>query len=122
MLLCYGAGTGTSAGSIYQWTDRHGQTHFADSPPDSTATLAPLLPASRTPPASGLRPGEIAALQAAGQRTGRQQLRARRARERSAQQQAAGRAACRAHREQMHSSSGRDGFKKHARYLRTHCW
>jgi len=122
LLLCSVLSTGTCADSIYQWTDRYGQIHFADSPPDSAATTATLLPGTQPPAATGLRPGEVAVLQAFEQRTERQQQRARRARQRSTQQQTAARATCRTHREQLRSSTGKDAFKKHARYLRTHCW
>jgi hypothetical protein len=122
LLLLTGFSAAAFAGKIYQWTDWHGQVHFGDNPPASAETTEALPLHPRTPVATGLRPGEIAALQALEQRTDRQQRRTRTARRRSEQQQIARRAACRAQRQQLHSAPGKDGFKKHAHYLRIHCW
>jgi len=96
--------------------------HFGDNPPARAESTEIKLPRTRTPAATGLRPGEMARLRELGQRTERQQRLARTARRHSEQQLAAGRAACQAHRKQLHQAQDKDGFKKHAEYLRTHCW
>jgi hypothetical protein len=122
-LLVYTGFSGcTVAGNAYQWTDQHGQIYFGDNPPAQAESREIRLPRQRESGAKGLRPGEIATLQRLEQRADRQQRRARAARRRSEQQRTAGREACRAHREQLRQAQGKDGFKKHARYLRTHCW
>lgn len=122
LLLCTGPSGCTVAGNVYQWTDQHGQVHFGDHPPTRAESREVRLPRPRKSTATGLRPGELSTLQKLEQRTDRQQRRARAARRRSEQQLATDRAACRAHRVQLRQATGKDGFKKHARYLRTHCW
>ena len=121
-LLLAGFTTGTVAGNTYQWTDRHGQMHFGDNPPNQADSTVVRLPRPRTSSASGLRPGELATLQVLEQRADRQQRRARAARRESKQQLAAERDACRVQRELLQQAQGKDGFKKHAQYLRSHCW
>lgn len=122
LLLLTGFTTGTVAGSTYQWTDRNGQMHYGDSPPHQADTTEIRLHGKRTTTGTGLRPGEHAALQRLEQRADRQQQRARAARRHSTQQLAAERDACRAQRELLQQAQGKDGFKQHAQYLRTHCW
>lgn len=122
VLLATVFSAGSVAGNTYQWTDIHGQIHFGDNPPSGTESTQIHLSHPQASDATGLRPAEVATLQALEQRADRQQQRARAIRRHSDQQLATGRAACRAHREQLHQSRGKDEFKQHAHYLRTHCW
>ena len=122
LLLATSFSAGTVAGNTYQWTDIHGQIHFGDNPPARAESTQIHLSHPQASGATGLRPAEVSTLLELEQRADRQQQRARAIRRHSDQQLATGRAACRAHREQLHQSQGKDGFKQHARYLRTHCW
>lgn len=122
VLLATGFSAGSVAGNTYQWTDIHGQIHFGDNPPSRAESTQIHLSHPQASGATGLRPAEVSTLQALEQRADRQQQRARAIRRHSDQQLATGRAACRAHREQLHQSRGKNGFKQHAHYLRTHCW
>lgn len=122
MLLLGGFSTATLAAGTYRWTDAHGQMHYGDNPPARAKRTEIQLPRARSPSASGLRPDEISALQRLEQRTALRQQRARTARRQEEQQLADRRSACREHREQMQQAPGKDGFKTHAEYLRTHCW
>lgn len=112
------------AETVYQWTDRHGQPHFSDSPPGGHSKvirdIASDGPAS--PDRHGLRNGERRMLDRLAQRA-EQQRQARQSRGRKAHQhRTQTRQTCREMREHLRKTRD-DALRKHyARKLGKHCW
>lgn len=108
----------------YQWSDAQGQVHFGDKPP--LAQEAQAITLGSTPytgsRSQGLRPGERTLLGTIERRRQQQLTRSHSAKSRADKQRATLRKKCRNHRERLKLAEGRDGFKPHARFLRSNCW
>lgn len=113
-----------AAGTIYRWTDRHGQPHFGDTPPGGHSTAIPGI-ASETSPGPGrpgLRHGERRELDRLAQQAAQRRL-ARQTRGRKAHQhREQTRQSCREMREHLRDTRD-DVLRKHyAHKLRELCW
>lgn len=113
-----------ATGTAYQWTDKHGQVHYGDTPSASDNPREIILQRDTTGVESqgDLRPGEREQIQQMKQRQMQQQRRAQTRGIRADRQRASRRADCASNREMLKTSRGRDAFKQHARYLRNNCW
>jgi hypothetical protein len=110
--------------TAYQWTDKQGQIHYGDKPPDIVTIRSITLKQEpkRVQREGGLRPGERDRITEIEHRQRQQQRRAQTSRMQRDRQRAARRAACANNRVLLKASRGRDAFKEHARYLRNNCW
>lgn len=112
------------AGTIHQWTDAAGTTHFSDTAPPETARShrqLHIVPA-REAPATGLRAGERASLDAIDRQLSRQRLDAQRARRENDRAVAERRQACRERRARAGASGNHSGRRGDINYLRRNCW
>ena len=113
-----------TAETIYRWTDRHGQSHFSDTPPGGHSTVIRGIASDRSalPGRQGLRHGERRTLERLAQQAEHQrqvrQSRGRKAHRHRKQTQQS----CREMRENLRDNRD-DALRKHyARKLRKHCW
>ena len=108
----------------YQWSDAQGQVNFGDKPPLAQEARAITLESNPYTGnrSQGLRPGERALLGTIERRRQQQLTRSHNARSRADKQRAMLRKQCRNHRVRLKLAEGRDGFKRHARFLRSNCW
>jgi hypothetical protein len=112
------------AGTVYQWTDAAGVTHFSDTAPlDPPADSRELetVPAPAVS-AQGLRPGERANLQVIEQRLKQQRRTTQLARQRNDRAMAEHRRDCRERRERQRSTGNHPARKALTTYLRRNCW
>jgi hypothetical protein len=110
------------AGTVYQWTDAEGHTHFSDAAPDNRASLAIDLPATPPRPSNGLRPGERATLLRIEKRQQSRHKSAVTARRKLWQERESERRACDDKREQLRRGRRYVDSKALSKYLREHCW
>lgn len=113
-----------AADTIYRWTDRHGQSHFSDSPPGGHSTVIRSSASERSPVPvrQGLRHGERRTLERLAQQA-EQQRQARQSRGRKAHRHRTQRQqSCREMRENLRDTRDAALRKHYAGKLRKHCW
>ena len=121
VLACHAT---TADASIFRWTDTQGQTHYGDRPPRNREPDNMVLEQANEQQAAlqGLRPEERDRLRKFDSSRRLEQTRSQHVRSLTASKRAKRQARCSDERRRMKDASGRDSFKQHARYLRSHCW
>jgi hypothetical protein len=112
------------AGTVYQWTDAAGITHFSDTAPARTGHELRAHEIADLPARSvqGLRPGERTTLQDIEQQLARQHRRARQARLRNDRAVAERRRECRKRRTRQRGTGYYATRKVDTTFLRRNCW
>jgi hypothetical protein len=123
VLLC-GVSLPAMSGTVFQWTDAAGVTHFSDTAPPEPASDSRELQTmpAQTVSAQGLRPGERATLQAIEQRRQQQHHASQRARQRNDHAVAEHRRDCRERRALQRDAGSHAARKAVSAYLRRNCW
>lgn len=112
------------AGTVYQWTDTVGITHFSDTAPPQTGheVHAREIADLRAGSVQGLRPGEQATLRGIEQQLARQHRSARQARLRNDHAAAERRRECRKRRTRQRGTGYYATRKADTTFLRRNCW
>ncbi len=112
------------AGTVYQWTDTAGVTHFSDSAPLNPAAHSQRLETAPVQATSvqGLRTGERAALQVIDKRIQQQHRAAQATRRRNDRAVAEHRRDCRERRDRQRNAEDRAARKALTAFLRRNCW